>query len=126
MSGSKSVQIFFNWFTISSVDTTYFTFLASCLFTTSIHWPCYCTVHVYLVIHFCDSMWSFWVAANLWRFFLLFVYICIVIGDPIIKRESDWIPLISPALPHFCICPKPLPGFPRSYIMAFFLFIELR
>jgi hypothetical protein len=24
-----------------------------------IHWPCYCTVHVYVVIYFCYSVWSF-------------------------------------------------------------------
>jgi len=23
--------------------------------TTSIHWPCYCTLCVYAVIHFCDG-----------------------------------------------------------------------
>jgi hypothetical protein len=27
--------------------------------------PCYCTVHVYVVIQFCHSMWSFWVETNL-------------------------------------------------------------
>ena len=49
-----------------------------------IHWPCHCTVHVYVVIHICDSMWSFWVKAC----FLSFVYICIAIEDPVIKREG--------------------------------------
>jgi len=37
------------------------TFLASSQLATSIHWPCYCTVHVYVVIKFCDRMWYFWV-----------------------------------------------------------------
>jgi hypothetical protein len=64
------------------------TFLASSQLTMSIHWPWYCTVYVYVVIHFCDSMWSFWVQGNLCRFFfILFVYICVVIGDPIIRDE---------------------------------------
>jgi len=36
------------------------------------------------VIYFCDSMWSFWECANLSRIFLLFVSICIIVGDPII------------------------------------------
>jgi len=50
-----------------------------------IHLPCYCTVHVYVVIHFCDSMWSFeWklICAG----FISVVYICIAVGDPVIKR----------------------------------------
>jgi hypothetical protein len=37
--------------------------------------PSYCAVHVYVVIHLCGSMWSFWVEANLCRFFLSFVYV---------------------------------------------------
>ena len=52
--------------------------------TTSMYWPCYCTVHVSIVIHMCDSMWSFWLEAS----FLAFLYICIVVGDPVIKRGS--------------------------------------
>jgi hypothetical protein len=39
----------------------------------SILWPCYCTAHVYVVINFCYSIWSFLVESNL--FFLSFVYI---------------------------------------------------
>ena len=34
-------------------------FIAISHLTTSIHWPGYCTVHVYVVIHFCNSMCSF-------------------------------------------------------------------
>ena len=41
------------------------------------------TVRVYVIIHFCDSMWSLWVEAN------LVVYIYFAFGDPIIKKE--WI-----------------------------------
>jgi len=33
-------------------------FLASIQLTTNIHWPGYCTVHVYVVIHLCDNMWK--------------------------------------------------------------------
>jgi hypothetical protein len=39
------------------------------------------TVRVHVIIHFCDSMWSLWVEAN------LVVYIYFVYGDPIIKNE---------------------------------------
>jgi len=44
-------------------------------------------VHVYVVIYFCDNMWSFEIVGievALCRF-LLFVYICIAFGDPVIK-----------------------------------------
>jgi hypothetical protein len=38
---------------------------------------CYCAVHLYVVIHFCDSMSSFRVEANMWRFFIICLYIYI-------------------------------------------------
>jgi hypothetical protein len=44
-------------------------FLASSQLTTSIRWSCSCTVLVYVVIHFCDSMWSVRVDANMCRLF---------------------------------------------------------
>jgi hypothetical protein len=50
-----------------------------------IHWPCYCTVHV------SDSVWSR-VKVNLCKFFICFVYICIV-GDPIMTSEEGWDPI---------------------------------
>jgi hypothetical protein len=54
-------------------------------------------------------------------------YICIAIRDSIIKRRRVDIPLNSLILPHFCACPKPVPGFPMSYISWFFLmFYDLR
>jgi len=37
-------------------------------------------------------------------YFLLFVYTCIVIGDPIIKRERVVIPLHGLPLPYFDAC----------------------
>ena len=41
-----------------NITTPDSTFLASSQLITIIHWPCYCTVHVYVVIHFV-SVWSF-------------------------------------------------------------------
>ena len=32
----------------------------------------------------------------------------------------------SQTLPHFSACPKPEPGFPRPYVMVFFVFYGLR
>ena len=34
-----------------------------------------CTVHVYDVIHFCDSMWYFWVEVNLCPFHIVCLYL---------------------------------------------------
>ena len=48
------------------------------------HWPCYCTVHV--VIHYCHR--SFCGYESVQVFFLSFVYICIAVGDPVIKRRG--------------------------------------
>jgi hypothetical protein len=45
------------------------------------------TVRVYVIIHFCESMWSLWVEAN------LVVYIYFAFGYPIIKNE--WILVLS-------------------------------
>jgi hypothetical protein len=53
---------------------TFSTFLASRQLTMSIHWPCYCTVHVYVVIQYCDNMWSFWVEAILCGIFIVCLY----------------------------------------------------
>ena len=45
------------------------------LLTTGIHCPC-CTLHIYVVIHWCDSVWSFWVNANLCQLcYRLFIYV---------------------------------------------------
>ena len=57
----------------------------------------------------------------------LVVYIhnvCIIIGDPVIKRGGEGrggggIPLTSLPLPHVCACHNPGTGFP-SYIVVFF------
>jgi hypothetical protein len=38
---------------------TNYIFLTSSQVITSIRWLCYCTVHVYIVIHFSDCVWSF-------------------------------------------------------------------
>jgi hypothetical protein len=58
-------------------------------------------------------------------FFLSCVYICIAVGDPVIKRGGFGIPLTSLAPPHFCDCPKPGPIFPTSYVVIFFQFSEV-
>ena len=54
------------------------------------------------VVQCYNSVWSFWVEANLWRF-LLFVYIFTVIEEPFIKRVQ----LTNLNLPHFYACLKP-------------------
>ena len=55
----------------------------------------YCLVHVFYVVRFCDYVWSFRMEANECIFiFCLFVYICIAIGDPFIKKGH--------VVVHFC------------------------
>ena len=51
-------------------------------------------------------------------FYLLFLYICIAVGDPVIKRGGGGIPLTSLTLPHFCARPNQGPGLPTSYIVV--------
>ena len=59
------------------------------------HWPCYCTVHGGTVVHFCDIVLSLWVEAKriCTCILLLYLYICIAVGDPFIKGEMIGIPL---------------------------------
>ena len=52
----------------------------------------------------------------------LFVYICIVGGDSVIRRG---IPLTSLTSPHCCACPKSGPEFPMPYVMVLFMFNDL-
>ena len=44
--------------------------------------------------------------------FLSFDYICIAVGEPVIKRGRVGFPLTGLTPPHFCACTKPGPGFP--------------
>ena len=52
-----------------------------------IHWHYHCTVHDYVVIHFHNRMWSFWVE-QICAGLLLLVYICIAVDDQIIKTGT--------------------------------------
>jgi hypothetical protein len=62
-------------------------FLVNNQWTTTIHWPCYGIVHVYIVVHFSNIEWFFWVVVNLFRY--LFV---IYVGD-LIDQEDSWDPI---------------------------------
>jgi hypothetical protein len=53
-----------------------------------IHWPCYCAVHVYVVIHICDSMRSLWVKVNLLRFFIIVDFISVLPLEIHLLREN--------------------------------------
>ena len=54
--------------------------------TMSIHWPCYCTAHVHIVVFMIACGLSEW--KRICAGFLSFVYICIAVGDPVFKRGS--------------------------------------
>jgi len=58
--------------------------------------------------------------------FSLFDYICIAIGDPVIKRDRVEISLIGLTLPYCCAYPKSGPGFQLAYVMVFSLLNDLR
>ena len=89
-------------------------FFVHCL-CKSVEW-----VHWLLRSSDCDSVWSFWVEANLCRFFILSLYLYCWFNY---QRGRVGIPLtIFFTQPHFCACPKPWPRFPMPYIMVFFCF----
>ena len=65
---------------------------------------------MYVVIHLCDSMWSFWVEANLCSAgFWSFVYICVAMREQL-SRVQGWDPInrCNPTSPppiddHHCL-----------------------
>ena len=67
-----------------------------------------CSFHVYVVIHFSDSVWFCRLKGNLYDFFLLFLYIFFDVGNLIIKEGRVEIPITLNGLhqPHFCACPN--------------------
>jgi hypothetical protein len=54
--------------------------------------------------------------------YLCYNYICIVVGDPIIKKGRIVISLTVLTPLHFCVYPKPGPEFPMPYIVVFLVF----
>ena len=70
----RSISFDFCCLNSNGLWRTYSTFLASSQLVKSIHLHCYCTVHIYVVIHFCDSMWSFWVETNICSFLIICLY----------------------------------------------------
>ena len=52
------------------------------------------------------------------RFVLLFLYICITIGNPVIRNGVVGIPLFGLTPPHICVCPKQGHGFPAAYVVV--------
>ena len=57
----------------------------------------------------------------IFQYYTCCFYICITIGDPVIKRAVG-IPLTGLTPPHFSVCPKPRPGFPVWYVVVVFVF----
>ena len=85
---------------------TYSTFQASRQLTMSINWPCYCTVHVYVVINIVILCQFFYAG-----------FIFIVCLYLYCRSRSNYqegmvgIPLTDLTSPHFCACPKSGPRF---------------
>ena len=108
----KSVSISYNVFCQKSnvflPSIFYLPSLANSQLTTNIHWTCYCTVHVYVVIHFCVDMWSFWIEANLCRLYSICLYMYCLWRSSY-QEGVVVIPLTGLALPCLCACPKLIP-----------------
>ena len=85
------------------------------------------TVLVYVVTNRCDSNLVFLSGRAFEQvFFLSFVYICIAVGNQIIKMGKVGVPLNSLCPPHVCACHKPGPGFPTPcVVVVFFSFVDI-
>ena len=70
-------------------------------------------------------MWSFQVEANLCRFVVICLFLYCLIKISNYQKGRVWIPLTGLKLPHFCVCPKPGPGFQRSNVMVFFFLLSM-
>ena len=68
-----------------------------------IHCPWYCSVHVFVVIHLCDNMWSFWVEANRVGIFLYRFFIYTLSLDIQLSRGKDWYPINRCNTHHICM-----------------------
>ena len=110
--------------------------------TTNIHLSCYCTVLVYVVLHFvmvCDRFeWNEWFCSG---FILLFTYICTDVWDSFSRGWLgelgwNWFYLFNP--PHVVLVPlptidlddhRPSPNhrswWPSAYVAVFQLFVLL-
>ena len=73
------------------------------LLTWNLDPPLYCTVHVYVVIHFFDKMWSLLSGSESVQAFLSFVYICILPLEIQLSRREDWDPSHR-FKPATCVC----------------------
>jgi hypothetical protein len=72
-------------------------FLARGQLTTSIHLPCYCRVHIYVVIHFDGNL-----------FITVLSFICMYCRWRIsYQKRRVGIPLNGLTLPHLSACPNP-------------------
>ena len=78
--------------------------------TMNLYWLCYCAVYVYAV-HFCDIVWFFSRSESVQIF---------------LKSSNVGIPLTIYTLSHFCVSPKPGPGFLMSYFLVLLMLFEVR
>jgi hypothetical protein len=102
----------------------FYTLLTSSQVTTSIRWLCYCTVHVYIVIHFSDCVWSFEWKRIYGGVFLngLFLYVFsleIQLSD---GKSLDHSSGVKPAT--FFACPKT--WIPNTECLGLFVIIGLK
>ena len=101
--------------------STYFTLLHNSQLAMNIHWPCYCTVDVFVVIHFVtvSSMWALLMEAICECFYCLFIYVLPLVIQ--LSREKGWDPLPGLIPPHFGHYPRPEPWFLTYIVILFFV-----
>ena len=104
-------------FMLSFTDPTIL--LCPCLCCHSLTLLFFC-VHVYVVIHFWDSVWSFWVEDNPNIFFLI---VCLYPTLYCHWRSNfrERLVAITLTLPLLCACLNLGPGFSMSYVKVFFV-----
>jgi len=71
------LYILYDYFEFTNIDSSQL--------TTSIHWPCYCTAHMYVFIQYLWSYVVFLCGSEFMQVYLSFVFVGIAVGDPVIK-----------------------------------------
>jgi hypothetical protein len=99
--------------------------------TITSHLQSNCTVNAYGVIHFLDSMWSFWVESNLCKFCIVYWYLCYRWRSNMMVNKTNYHlspPIKRPRHMSFCtfsfghcvVCSSSIYGFwlPLWYVLS--------
>ena len=92
------------------------------------HWSFYCTVLVYVVLHFCDSMCMNFFSGNESVQIIIGCLSVLPLEIKLSRKDRFGFPLTCLTSQHLCTCPRPCPGFPTPYdiIFVYVKWIEIR